>query len=95
MHGVFRGGCLLGGDGTYAGEHRAANCAAVVKKKPHYFLYYFFLCGSEWGRGVFIFYILYCLPLFWFDIRVGLILWAPGHGVVESDEGIFYIEEHG
>ena len=89
------GGCLLGGNGAKGGEHCAVDCAAVVEENTKYFLYYLFLCGGEWGRGVFLFCILHYLPVFWFDMREGLILQAPGREVVESDEGFFHIEQHG
>ena len=38
-HGIFRGGCLLGGDRAKGGEHPAVNCAAVLEENPEYFLY--------------------------------------------------------
>ena len=38
-HAVFRGGCLVGGNGSKGGEHHAADCAAVEKENPNYLLH--------------------------------------------------------
>ena len=49
----------------------------------------------EGGRVVFVLHVLHFLAVFWLDVRVRLVLRLFWHGVVDLDERLLDVLEHG
>ena len=49
-HGIFRGGCLLGGDEAKGGKNHAVDCTDVGEEIPECFLYYSFFAVVSGGE---------------------------------------------
>ncbi len=94
-HYVLGGICLLGGNGAQSSKHCAVDASCIVEERADYLLNVLLvLFGEGWGRvnGL---RILFACTIRRFDVRIRLMLGLCWWHVLESDECLRYIIEHG
>ena len=87
-HGVFCGVGLLGGDGAKSRKHGGVDGAGIVKESAGDFLDKLLVSGAEDRTSVNFFAVLCFSAVDWFDVGVGLVLWASRMLMTETLEGI-------
>jgi hypothetical protein len=94
-HCVLGGICLLGGNGAQSSKHCAVDASCIVEEHADYLLNILLvLFGEGWGRvdGLRIFF---GCTVHGFDARIRLMLGLCWWCMLESDESLRYIIEHG
>jgi hypothetical protein len=94
-HCVFGGICLLGGNGAQSSKHCAVDALCIVEECANYLLNILLvLFGEGWGRFDGLCMMFGC-TIHGFDVRIQLMLGLCWWRVLESDESLRYIIEHG
>jgi hypothetical protein len=94
-HCVFGGICLLGDNGAQSSKHCTVDASCIVEERANYLLNILLvLFGEGWGC-VYGLCILFGCTICGFGVRIRLMLGLCWWRVLESDESLSYIIEHG